>query len=149
MLHKTFRSRKYDDLCKLSDEWIRYINPCEIHITNGTNPGSVSCLKYKEGNPDNLLCCGPTKVKSANELFNKPCINHCNGKGCTAKSLSCKQFFCEEAWNNIFEKQPAYIIKEFIQLLQYVSQETRLHFIPNFPRTSKKQNFIRGERFLK
>jgi hypothetical protein len=149
MLHKTFRSKKYDDLYQLSKGWITYMNPCEIHVANSTNDFSVSCVKYKEGNPSNLLCCGPTEVKSEQELFNTSCINHCNGKGCTVKSLSCQQFFCMEAWENIFNKHSPIEVREFIQCLQYVSQETRLHLIPNFPRSSKRNNFIRGEKFLK
>ena len=137
MRHEEFKSKKYDEISELLDNWTKYINPCNVKNENGF----VTCVNYPNGSSNNLLCCAKTEQVSKNNLFNSNCKHHDCNKGCTVNSLSCKQWFCEKAWDNMFEKNSHADLKEFMQILEWASQESRLHFIPSRPRQSKEENF--------
>ena len=145
MKYQEFKEKQYTQLSDFLDNWINYMNPCNISTTK---KGLIKCIGFPKGDKEGKLCCNGTKIKSPCFIFNKPC-KHLSNKGCTVDSLSCKQFFCEKAWKHLaFTKSPE-DLSNFALALQYVSQTIRLHFIPCRPRQSKLQNFTYANEIFK
>jgi len=137
MRHEKFKSEAYTKEYKTLEDWMEYVNPCNIQNIDGR----LTCVGYPKGSRGNRLCCTKTAEKSACGIFNEHCKYHDPDKGCTVDSLSCSLWFCPDAWNHMFSTVPTGILMNFMQILQNTHQTIRLHFIPAKPRTSKEENF--------
>lgn len=138
--------KTYSYLYEYIDIFTKKMNPCNISIIKIGGVDTLTCVKYPHGNDNGSLCCG-TYEGSTDPIFTTNC-KHCTSKGCSVKSLSCKIYFCDAAWDNlifrfgrIYQKGEQNYLREFIEAIQYVSQMMRLHSIPALPRRSKKENF--------
>ena len=112
-------------------------NPCLNCTVNGNITCRGQALSISRKRDVNTLCCGDDEFNSAKPGENK-CRYH-SEKGCTVKSLGCKVWLCEEAWDHIMSSNLRF--REFVKVREHVIQQIRLYSIPCKPRASKKDNF--------
>lgn len=134
-----FKSKRYDELYDYISNEIEKINPCEIRVNT---KGKLTCkgIESKLYKDRQTLCCSKITNSNCHNIFKTDC-KHLTIEGCSVKSLSCKLWFCESAWLNIFKNRAKIDVMNFVIALQTVNQIIRLHQIPAISRHSKSENF--------
>lgn len=118
------KQETYIELYNLMSCFIEAYNPCNIQKQPN---GTVTCVNYPEGNNENVLCCGPYP-EDIGSPFEKKCKHLCK-TGCKTKSLSCKMWLCQKAYENLYENNTKESFIDFLEARDYILQILKLNKI--------------------